>query len=750
MIPVRHLGRTGLAAKFAGRWTCGNIAVARLLSSSLRAQELAEAPKVVAAEQVVHQPVRMDVPEIPQNGTSQPNESRRDAQKAGASDIKDRRPRLNNKLRDITKQIRLAVDKVEPEGSVIEAMEILEEGLSYLREVQAAERISEENLFCLFQPILFTLSSKITDTEELQKLLQIAMEHRVAHGFLVAQAMALQLPDSYQAVLQTWVRFLEYSHSCSNALLYKRFGFLQELHFRKWDLYHFTFYAYVMSCITLETPYDFRDALKLLQHDDVPLAYKVRRTLNSYPATRQHPGFETFQNAFNAMETESMDPNGPVVVRKINMAISSKDPAILDRTYALVQKYSVAYSRPISEATLTRFMNGYFECGRVESVFELFNQFLLKGITPSAYTWEIIVRSMSHPAYIKQMKPAERETALANFRRMVDTVLENNTTLSAKMLGSIVAGFANFDDLESVQQYLQKYSDQGNGTVPVAHNTKNGIVLGMLSNKHVSEANEKLKELMADGSGYVPSTLCMNAFLAHYASEKNYPAVDGILKFMSKNNIDEDVATYTTVIDLYFKLHRSKGLVPDVDLLLLSFARKDGKKSFKLNEHTYSVIINGLAVDGLNLEAARAVYNHAKTYKFSPFIVTSLLRGELDHGSIGNAQQLFDEHFKHRGDARMWNMMVRALLHKHEPLAMQYYESFKEQTKEFPQCKPNFFTHYYLLAHFLKRGNRQQVEYLLQEIDRLDGPLGTELPGIIRNLKGKYEVPEKLLARLGV
>lgn len=183
---------------------------------------------------------------------------------------------------------------------------------------------------------------------------------------------------------------------------------------------------------------------------------------------------------------------------------------------------------------------------------------------------------------------------------------------------------------------------------------------------------------MSDGSGYVPFTSTMNTFLDHYSKTKNYKAVEGILEFMKKYNIPEEVATYTIVIDIFFKLHREKGLEPNVNQILSSITTS---KNIQLNDFTFTTLVDGLSRDGLNIEAAREIFETAtKKYKYSAQLHTSMLKGELDFGLVGNAEKIFDNYIKKiSNDTRVWNMMISGLIRKHEDLAFEYFENLKKQ-----------------------------------------------------------------------
>ena len=218
---------------------------------------------------------------------------------------------------------------------------------------------------------------------------------------------------------------------------------------------------------------------------------------------------------------------------------------------------------------------------------------------------------------------------------------------------------------------------------------------------------------------------------------------------MKQHNIAEEIGTYTIVIDLYFKMHRAKGLAPNVTELLESFANNK-QAGLTLNDYTYSILISGLVKDGLNLEAARTLFEHSKSYGNSPHVLTAMLEGELDHGSVGNAEILFEKYTKSKNEPRVWNQMIKALLYKHELLALHYYHNFKNQEKISSRCKPNHYTYYFLIQHFIKKGNKEKIEWMLKEMAENGTELGTELPKIIRRLSKEYTVPKPLLDKIAV
>jgi hypothetical protein len=665
---------------------------------------------------------------------------------------------VNNKLRDISSQIRASVNSSS--NDLTESIEILEEGLSYLREIQQVEGLSDETIFSIFQPILASIIDKSLDpsyntNRSVNEILDIFISYNVAHAYHFTKAMVHELKSGedrkvmYENVLHYWVKFIEYSKISNNPYVFKMYRVLRENGFNQHDIKNLAYYAYVQSCLLQDLKYDFKDALKLLQTEELPEIFQIKRSIMSLGLNKSlSKDFQLFEKKLEAFNLESLDPNGSIIINKINNAIIHSDANLLNRVYEQMQDASVKNNKPINENTLIRLMNGYYECQVHSKVFQVFQQMIQNGIEkPSIASWDFVIRSMGHPSYIRGFTKEQRDTTINNIERTVETIIGNDTELTPKTLSIIVGCFANLNRFDKVDEFLNKYSTDGEGSLKVIHTANNNILIGLLLNKRITEAEEKLKELMANGSNYVPSTTAMNSFINHYAKAKNYKAVDGILKFMKQYNIPDEVGTYTIVIDLYFKLHREKGFAPDIQELLSSF-KNAGVNGLQINEYTLATLIDGLVKDGTNLAAARVLYDHiSKKNKLSPQTMTSMMKGELDYGLIGNAETIFDKYIKAvRNDARIWNLMIKSLLAKHENLALNYYLRFKEQSKLNLKIQPNYYTFYFLLSHFLKKGKTEQVQFLINEMaDKTNSELGYELPKILRSLTDKYKFPSNLL-----
>lgn len=698
---------------------------------------------------------------VAESGASSPKETTEEgalkvpSAPRAASNSRKNLPKLNPKLRDIASQVRGSVDSAN--GDLLEALEIVEEGLSYLREVQLAEAIPEDALFSLFNKIGYTLLTKAVLPEavlgknrSVSDVVDLLCKYKVAHLAHFSRYIAYQLgqlttgnaAQVYQDVLHTWVKYIEYSKTLDHPLYTKRFGFLQEDGFRNTDLRNLVFFAYVMSCLNVGVEYSFKDAARLLQSERTPEAFHVQQSVRGLRLEALEPELDTFKKNIDALTLQLLDPNGSVVRQRINDAIRRKEGAGLGRLFAQVQEALVSNKVPIAEATLVKFMEGFYETGQHRSVFLVFQQMLANGISkPGATAWDYAFRAMGHTSYIKQLLGPEKTALGDKIDRMVKTMEFNKQPVTAKTLAILVGAYANLGLFDKVDEAIGHYE------VPLIHAAKSNILVGYLTNNRVEDAEKKFKEYTSDGSGFVPSSTAMNTFLAHYARQKNFGAVDGILQFMKAHNVAEDVATYSIAIDVFFKMYLQKGLEPNIEEILAGLAAED---TFILNAVTLTTIVDGL-VKGSNIEAARALFDYANGKRGSQFnqtqpqLLTTMIKGELDHGLLGKAEVLFDQMVQTRNDPRMWNMMIKTLLERHEALALDYFRRFQAQKALSSRVAPNHFTYYFLLLHFVKRGDAKQVQLLLNQLEKSAlTDLGSELPGMLRRLQKDYRLGEVL------
>lgn len=667
------------------------------------------------------------------------------------------RSRRNPKLIEIRDQIEKVISSAG--NDLTESLDIFEEGLSYLRDIQATENIDDELVYKTFRNLGTKLLDKAVDTnaalgaQTVQGVLDILIQYNVAHNVNFFQAMSHELINSgggetaYENILQIWVKYLEYKKFVLNGNDVDVFFYhLKDRYYNKYLIKDLAYYAYCQSCISGKLEYNFNDVTKLLQSEEVPQVYLVKKTIGQIKttdkATLQRNLFK-FQEEINQISLGNLDPNGIQVLKKIESSVIYKDVNQLNTLYDQIKLSSQNNQVSLKESTLFKLMSSYYELELFNNVFRVFQDMQASGIElPHISIWEILIRSMGHPGFIETLPKSERRKWSENIERVVATCIEKETKISSKTLSVIVSSFANLNDFEKVDSYLEKFKD-----VPMIHTTRNNILVGLIINKKIDEAESKLNQYMSEDKTYRPNSKVMNSFLAHHAKNNNLDAVNGIIKFMEKNDIPEEVATLTIIIGLYFKINLKKGQQPNVSDILELFKNSQ----IKFNYFTYTVLIDGLIKDGGNIEAARGVFEHlSKQFKQKPSaqILTSMIKGELEYGFTGNAEDLFSKYIKEiKNETRMWNLMVSSLLSRDEGLAVDYYNKLKGQLNH--GVEPNFYTYYFMLNHFMKKGNRAMIEMILNDLNNSNlKDLGKSLPKMIKRLSQDYAVPSALLSKI--
>ena len=130
------------------------------------------------------------------------------------------RSRRNPKFIEIRDQIEKVISSAG--NDLTESLDIFEEGLSYLRDIQATENIDDELVYKTFRNLGTKLLDKAVDTnaalgaQTVQGVLDILIQYNVAHNVNFFQAMSHELINSgggetaYENILQIWVKYLEY------------------------------------------------------------------------------------------------------------------------------------------------------------------------------------------------------------------------------------------------------------------------------------------------------------------------------------------------------------------------------------------------------------------------------------------------------------------------------------------------------------------------------------------------------------
>ncbi|OBA23989.1 hypothetical protein METBIDRAFT_10186 [Metschnikowia bicuspidata var. bicuspidata NRRL YB-4993] len=671
----------------------------------------------------------------------------------------------HRKLFDIVKQVEKLVAGVPDASSpaLAEAIDIFEEGAAYLREIQQAEGIADDAFYSIFQPVLARLFDLVVaenaslGSRSVETVLDMMVEQRVAHTyhFVAVQKRVLQNtadPDAYPRVLQLWIMFLDYAKrmaaTAAGRLVRGNYGVYRDRDYRLTDLLRLAYFALISHCLRTGEEYDLATTVKILQVADaqeIPPLYFVTSTLARL-GLRDALGDEirAFAKKVSEQDANNMDPNGAAVSRQIDVLLRLASPVGLRKLYGEMKASSTRNAIAISEQTLNHVMSAFIAMKLFDDALAIFAA-ICGGLVPkpSPASWELALKALGHPSHVARMLPPEKTAVLDKIEATFRAMVASGVRVNAKVLGVLLGGLATLDRQDLVAKYMAEHKD-----VPIVHMARNNILVGMAVNKQLAEAETRMRAYLEEDPSFVPSTSVMNTFLAHYVATGNDSAVAGILDFMAQKGIEENIATITTVLNYYFKTYRDKGMVPNVRELIGDVI----KDTSKWDQHMVATLIDGLVRDGVNMEAARGVFKYfcetRARFKHSAGMLTSMIKAEMEFGSVHNAEDLFAWYVKNlRNDTMLYNMMIRGLLTKRESLALKYYSDLCAQ-RPFGVA-PNFYTYFFLIDHFMKKRDRTRIQWVLDELAAADlTSFGRNLPQIIRNLAREYKVSPELMASL--
>lgn len=675
---------------------------------------------------------------------------------------------LNAKLKDISEQIKTAILANE---DLNESYDILEEGISFLRSVQKEEGISDSQIFYKFYPLtieLFTLAQKreldnksiVPFKKSLDELLEFFVNNRIATPWHFLQIGVKNLKesselhtvteaDSYQKFLSLWFKYFEYYKN--NEFIFMRKiisirGKEGEIDYKPYYLNNLAVFAYVQLCCLGEIKYSPVDASKFSTRENyIPLRSNIQSTLSHFGLYNKE-SFQRFVDFLKLDEKKRFDPNGPKALYKIENSVDKRQ---LDFVYSEIVGACKEKNIQIDEKIVCALMERYLKFEEYNEVFTLFENIINSGIKPSINAWNIAIRAMTNPTRIRSEIKYSKKLLVENFERTIKTILASGLSFNGETIGAIVSGYANLGDFVKANEYMTQYA-----SIPGATNLANdGLLRGLISNNQVDQAEQKLHEFMSKNKKkknqnefYKPSTNVMNDFLNYHIKKKNYSAVNGLTQFMRQHEIEENVATRTILINAYFDSLHAIGKTPDLSTYLAQMeeSSKANKKGF--NEQMHSTLLKGL-IQGGNIEAARQLFVILKKrYPRSAWLNTQIIVAEVTLGDVKLGEDLFNRYIKEiKNDVIIWNTFIHNLLQKDERLAYVYFNKMKQNGSN----GPNFYTYYFMLQHYRRKGNKDKVQQLVNELNsnKLDD-YGNVLPKFVASLSGYVDVPVSLLERI--
>lgn len=683
----------------------------------------------------------------PQGNTSQ---NLKTATSSSAPAKKFNRKPISRKLKDIAQQITQSVTDADPQN-LSEAVDIFEEGVSYLRDIQQNEAIDDEFFFKYFQATATSLLTKAIESQNNQvisRVFDIMTTNRVAHNFHFGQYQQyLLLQGKYSEILTVWLQYLEYSKASEPRMQFvmsRPFGHHTDSKFLNYYSRNVAYFAYVTQCSAAGVEQSLVDTLKLLQIEDIallPTPAQMRFTLkDSLSIDSVKQDFKKFEQQAQALSIKMLDPNGDAMAKRITLLSKRGNFRQLKQFYEKMLAASVENNLPLKEESLARVMTAFVDLHQFADAFEVFNTMTTK-FQPTLTSWALLLKAIGHPKHVAFLSDSEKMTMAQNVTSTIASMEAMGVPMDAKSLAVAVGAMSNLNQQKEVQVLLKKYAN-----IPMVQLTRHNILLGMILNNQTAEAEKLMQRYLKDVPNYTPSIHLLNSFMSSYVNNDNLEAVDAIMKFMKEKGIESDIGTLTTVVNCYFKTCKANGIIPDVKSVLVDM----NKVNMKWDANMASTLLSGLTQDGSSLDAARAVFKHfvelGPQYKNSPALYTAMIKSELDFGDAEVAEGMFKWYNENlKLETRMWNMMITGFLSKNEEKALNIYKKMVTSSVE-----PNYYTFYYLLTNALQKGNKKQVQWVIDEIEGSKiQDLGQVLPNKLEQLKLQYKLGPKLLKKLG-
>ncbi|EMG46384.1 hypothetical protein G210_3368 [Candida maltosa Xu316] len=600
-------------------------------------------------------PTPEPVTTIPTTTSPNQNKPRKDVPK---------RKQINPKLKDISKQIKETI--LQADSDLNEAYEILDEGITFLREIQKQEKITDTEILYAFYPLateLFMLAQQegYTIKKSLDEMLEMFVKNKIATTTNFVQLAALTLkndPSAYNKVLNIWVQNYEYV-KLNPFVIIRNFRPLKTpIKGEVYDLGNLAAFCYTLSCIEQNVAYSPIKAAKFFPPGKTPKMYSIRRTLELFDINDK-ANFGKFADFIQKFDRDNIDPNGP---KTLSVIEKSPDARKLDYVHRHLVDVCKSRGLKIDEKIIVALMERYLRFEEYENVYTLFENIVNSGAKPSINAWNVIIKAMTNPTRIGSFNPEQKAHLIKDFERTLKTIVDSGLKYNTESIGVIVSGYANFGNFEKAAEYIKKYG--------ASNLTNDGMLRGLVSNGKIVEAEAKMKEYMTQKDGYVPHTNAMNDFLAYYARTKNYNAINAITQFMQKYDIEQNVATRALMINTYFESLHAIGKTPDLTQYLaqLESSSKYGTKGF--NEEMHSTLMKGL-ISGGNIEAARQYFDILKKrYPRSAQLNMQMMLAELTTGDLDNAEEIFQHYIKNiRNEEIAWNTFIRHALNKDPQVA---------------------------------------------------------------------------------
>lgn len=543
-----------------------------------------------------------------------------------------------------------------------------------------------------------------------------------AVGWMCAEAIVADVvAGNPEGGMETWVRFLE------------RLNDVRDMNLdRNQKAGQAALIAYIMNAKKHGQDISGDVAKNLLPDVRIPLSEELKKApwFNHFSAEDR----KAILNGADKIRLELTDINSVQYAREL----PTEQPLELTTRYEEAKKIAARDGgASIGEPLYARFISSFAENNRVETAFEIWNDMIAAGVSPSIDSWNALLKAASfkRSSDVKQV-----------VQGVWDSIAEAGLTHNSESYAIVMDFYFRSGQFErGLEVYDQLKTAPG---LTVTLKAFNIVLNALLRAGKLDDAERLLDAGKADG--LQPDVVTFNTFIRSFIRSKQFDKAVAYLDRMAQVDVKPDVVTYTNVIDTILKLSKELGFDPQprVDELIKDMDRQ----GVKLNAVTFTALMHGIARTERGVEVTRQLFQHMLKRRIRPNrqTIATLVDAELQYGDYERAKAYFGMMPDHGmfQSTSVYNQLIHWTAYNGR--LDEAFSLFKKLYKD-KRTRPNKFTYHFMLTGTLKEKRadiaRDIVDYMAKEPETTE--FGNRILSVARRLNVLgVEVPESLLERL--
>lgn len=501
--------------------------------------------------------------------------------------------------------------------------------------------------------------------------------------------------------------------------------------------------SYLLSLVENKESKVDPEFIKLIYGDDKPLSYlSFQNYLNDLSLTNEE--IELINKFYYNYTNESFDINSAESLKGIRVASVNGKIVYLEKTIEENLKLYKGKENLIKPSTLAYYMK-YLNNSKLYSksieLWKFANQF---QIELTVDIWNQLLNSFA-------------KLTIENSRNKVESVwnLLNNSAKPNSESYSIYINYLIKDkDVSKVQEIVENLKK--NEPKLFDSNLKCAMIECLLISNKITESLQLFK-IYEKEKTFKPTIELFNKLLSKLIYEKNIKEAETLLDNIVLNkyeNIQPDIATWTTIIDLLLKKSSKSNLSSDEILQnLLKIIETMESHKIKFNNVALTMVANNLMKNKQTHELGFSILQQLEQsgVKLNAVSYSGIITSFTDMGDTENALIYYNKALNSGilPTAFLYNSILKGFSkNPNIDETKKFLDNIKLLIKRNPQnfkLLPNKYTFYYLLVQGVTAGDVEFVNSILKELGESDTDLGIQLPTMLASLKENgYKVPESL------